>query len=98
MSLRRSLPLLVLLALVATATRMSAQGGGRQGGAAVYRDDIFRLWLAPDGQFTAAQPKETDAQIVIGTFAGVNAILVKTRDVGPARDPSRNIAGFAPVS
>src|SRR5436305_2021558 len=32
-----------------------------------YRDDIFRLWLGPDGQFTAAQPTPTDAQIVIGT-------------------------------
>ncbi len=47
-----------------------------------YRDDIFRLWLGPDGQFTAAQPNETDAQIVPGPFAGVNAIAVKTRDAG----------------
>ena len=119
MSLRRALPLFVLLALVATATFLSAQGGGRQGGAATprprsitlgdltafdvkdnvitvsagpdqiriiyYRDDIFRLWLGPDGTFTEAQPKETDAQIVIGKFAGVPApgpIAVKTRDTG----------------
>jgi hypothetical protein len=47
-----------------------------------YRDDIFRLWLGPDGQFTAAQPTPTDAQIVIGTFADVHPMPVKTRDAG----------------
>ena len=116
MSVRRALPLVVLFAVVATATFLSAQGGGRQGGAAAprprsitlgdltafdvkdnvitvsagpdqiriiyYRDDIFRLWLGPDGTFTDAQPKETDAQIVIGKFAGINPIAVKTRDTG----------------
>lgn len=47
-----------------------------------YRDDIFRLWLGPDGQFTEAQPNAADAQIVIGKFAGVNPVPVKTRDAG----------------
>jgi hypothetical protein len=44
-----------------------------------YRDDIFRLWLGPDGQFTDAQPNVGDAQIVI--FKGP-AIAVKSRDAG----------------
>src|SRR5580658_7318990 len=30
-----------------------------------YRNDIVRLWLGPDGQFTDAQPNAADAQIVV---------------------------------
>ena len=47
-----------------------------------YADDIFRLWLGPDGNFTGAQPKPEDAQIVIGKFAGTTGMTVKTRDAG----------------
>ena len=32
-----------------------------------YRDDLFRLWLGPDGQFTDAQPNTDDAQMVVWT-------------------------------
>jgi hypothetical protein len=44
-----------------------------------YRDDIFRIWLGPDGQFTEAQPSPDDAQIVV--FKGP-AIAVPWRDAG----------------
>ncbi len=30
-----------------------------------YRDDIFRIWLGPDGAFTEAQPDRKDAQMVV---------------------------------
>ena len=30
-----------------------------------YRNDIVRIWLGPDGQFTEAQPNAADAQIVV---------------------------------
>jgi len=30
-----------------------------------YRDDIFRIWVGPDGTFTDAQPAPEDAQIVV---------------------------------
>ena len=30
-----------------------------------YRDDIFRIWVGPDGTFTEAQPDPADAQIVV---------------------------------
>ena len=42
-----------------------------------YRDDIFRIWLGPDGAFTEAQPDPADAQIVV--FKGP-AIAVPWRD------------------
>ena len=44
-----------------------------------YRDDIFRIWLGPDGTFTEAQPNPDDAQIVV--FKGP-AVPVAWRDVG----------------
>ena len=44
-----------------------------------YRDDIFRIWLGPDGTFTEAQPDPADAQIVV--FKGP-AITVAWRDAG----------------
>jgi alpha-glucosidase len=44
-----------------------------------YRDDIFRLWLGPDGQFTEAQPAADDAQMVVMTSA---PIAVTSRDAG----------------
>lgn len=44
-----------------------------------YRDDIFRLWLGPDGVFTAAQPNPDDAQMVV--FDGP-PVRVDTRDAG----------------
>jgi alpha-glucosidase (family GH31 glycosyl hydrolase) len=36
-----------------------------------YRDDIFRIWLGPDGQFTEAQPDPNDAQMVVFSGAPV---------------------------
>lgn len=44
-----------------------------------YRDDIFRIWLGPDGQFTEAQPDPNDAQMVV--FGGA-PIAVAWRDAG----------------
>jgi hypothetical protein len=44
-----------------------------------YRDDIFRIWIGPDGNFTEAQPSAEDAQIVV--FKGP-AIPVSWRDAG----------------
>src|ERR1017187_10438608 len=44
-----------------------------------YRDDIFRIWLGPDGQFTDAQPAPDDAQIVV--FKGP-AIAMPWKDAG----------------
>jgi len=44
-----------------------------------YRDDLFRIWLGPDGTFTEAQPTPEDAQIVI--YKGA-AIPVAWRDSG----------------
>ncbi|MEZ5316150.1 MAG: glycoside hydrolase family 31 protein [Vicinamibacterales bacterium] len=44
-----------------------------------YRDDIFRLWLGPDGTFTEAQPDPADAQMVV--FDGA-PVAVDTRDAG----------------
>jgi alpha-glucosidase len=44
-----------------------------------YRDDIFRIWLGPDGEFTEAQPKPEDAQMVV---YGGPPIAVKWRDAG----------------
>jgi alpha-glucosidase (family GH31 glycosyl hydrolase) len=44
-----------------------------------YRDDIFRIWVGPDGSFTEAQPAAEDAQIVI--FKGA-PISVSWRDAG----------------
>jgi hypothetical protein len=44
-----------------------------------YKDDIVRLWLGPDGQFTEAQPTATDAQIVV--YAGA-PIAFTSRDAG----------------
>jgi alpha-glucosidase len=44
-----------------------------------YRDDVFRLWLGPDGQFTDAQPNAADAQMVVWSGA---PIAVAARDAG----------------
>jgi hypothetical protein len=44
-----------------------------------YRDDLFRLWLGPDGQFTDAQPNPDDAQMVVLSGAPV---AVASRDAG----------------
>ena len=44
-----------------------------------YRDDIFRIWLGPDGAFTEAQPNAADAQMVV--FKGA-AIAVAWKDAG----------------
>jgi len=44
-----------------------------------YRNDIVRLWLGPDGQFTDAQPNPADAQIVI--YRGA-PIAFASRDAG----------------
>jgi hypothetical protein len=44
-----------------------------------YRDDIFRIWVAPDGTFTEAQPAPEDAQIVV--YKGA-PIAVRWRDAG----------------
>ena len=44
-----------------------------------YRDDIFRIWVGPDGAFTEAQPAPEDAQIVV--YKGP-AITVAWRDAG----------------
>ncbi|HUT08712.1 MAG TPA: TIM-barrel domain-containing protein [Candidatus Latescibacteria bacterium] len=44
-----------------------------------YRDDIFRIWLGPDGEFTEAQPAPEDAQIVVYREA---PIMVSWRDAG----------------
>jgi hypothetical protein len=44
-----------------------------------YRDDIFRIWLGPDGTFTEAQPSAADAQMVV--FTGP-AIAVAWKDAG----------------
>ena len=30
-----------------------------------YRDNLFRIWLGPDGEFTEAQPLPDDAQMVV---------------------------------
>jgi alpha-glucosidase len=46
---------------------------------AFYRDDVFRIWLGPDGVFTEAQPAPGDAQIVV--FKGA-PIAVAWRDAG----------------
>ncbi len=43
------------------------------------RDDIFRIWVGPDGKFTEAQPTPGDAQIVAYTGA---PIPVTSRDAG----------------
>jgi alpha-glucosidase len=44
-----------------------------------YRDDIFRIWLGPDGNFTEAQPAAEDAQIVV--YKG-SVLAVPWRDAG----------------
>jgi hypothetical protein len=44
-----------------------------------YKDDIVRLWLGPDGQFTDAQPTATDAQIIVYNEA---PIPFTSRDAG----------------
>ncbi len=44
-----------------------------------YRDDIFRIWVGPEGTFTEAQPLPEDAQIVI--YRGA-AAPVQWRDAG----------------
>ena len=44
-----------------------------------YRDDIFRIWLGPDGNFTEAQPAEGDAQMVVYKGAPV---AMPWRDAG----------------
>jgi alpha-glucosidase len=44
-----------------------------------YRDDIFRIWAGPDGNFTEAQPVPEDAQIVI--YKGP-ALPMAWRDAG----------------
>jgi|WetSurMetagenome_2_1015567.scaffolds.fasta_scaffold24003_2 alpha-glucosidase len=44
-----------------------------------YRDDIFRIWLGPDGVFTDAQPNAADAQMVV--YSGP-AIPVAWKDAG----------------
>ncbi|OFW24705.1 MAG: hypothetical protein A3G21_17340 [Acidobacteria bacterium RIFCSPLOWO2_12_FULL_66_21] len=44
-----------------------------------YRDDIFRIWLGPDGAFTDAQPTPGDAQMVV--FSGA-PIAAAWRDAG----------------
>jgi alpha-glucosidase (family GH31 glycosyl hydrolase) len=44
-----------------------------------YRDDIFRIWLGPDGQFTEAQPAADDAQMVV--YKGA-AIAMPWREAG----------------
>jgi len=44
-----------------------------------YKDDIFRIWLGPDGTFAEAQPNATDAQMVV--YKGP-AIAVPWKDAG----------------
>lgn len=44
-----------------------------------YRDDIFRIWLGPDGTFTEAQPSPEDAQMVVYTG---KPMAVTWRDAG----------------
>jgi len=44
-----------------------------------YRDDIFRIWVGPDGEFIDAQPTPEDAQIAI--YKGA-PIQVSWRDAG----------------
>jgi hypothetical protein len=44
-----------------------------------YRDDIFRIWVGPDGTFTDAQPSPDDAQMVV--YKGA-PIAVAWRDAG----------------
>jgi alpha-glucosidase (family GH31 glycosyl hydrolase) len=44
-----------------------------------YRDDIFRIWLGPDGTFTDAQPAAGDAQMVV--YQGA-PMAVAWRDAG----------------
>ncbi len=44
-----------------------------------YRDDIFRIWVGPDGEFTEAQPDPKDAQMVAFTGAPIAA---SWRDAG----------------
>jgi alpha-glucosidase len=44
-----------------------------------YRDDVFRVWVGPDGAFTEAQPAPEDAQIVV--YKGA-PIAVASRDAG----------------
>lgn len=47
-----------------------------------YHDDLFRLWLGPDGTFTDAQPNAGDAQIVLPAFLKGGAVPFRTRDAG----------------
>jgi alpha-glucosidase len=44
-----------------------------------YRDDLFRLWLGPDGNFTEAQPNPDDAQMVVDRGT---PMAVASRDAG----------------
>jgi alpha-glucosidase (family GH31 glycosyl hydrolase) len=44
-----------------------------------YRDDIFRIWVGPDGEFTDAQPDAKDAQMVVFSGAPMAALW---RDAG----------------
>jgi alpha-glucosidase (family GH31 glycosyl hydrolase) len=44
-----------------------------------YRDNVFRIWLGPDGEFTEAQPAADDAQMVIYKSAPV---AMPWRDAG----------------
>ena len=44
-----------------------------------YRDEIFRLWLGPDGEFAEAQPETTDAQMVV---CSGDPIAFASRDAG----------------
>jgi alpha-glucosidase len=53
--------------------------GADQARVIFYRDDIFRIWVGPDGNFTEAQPVPEDAQIVV--YKGP-ALAVPWRDAG----------------
>ncbi len=44
-----------------------------------YRDDLFRIWVGPNGEFTEAQPAPGDAQIVV--YQGT-PIAIPWRDAG----------------
>lgn len=46
----------------------------------VYRPDLFRIWLGPDGHFSEAQPNAADAQMVVFTGAPLKASWRETAD------------------
>jgi hypothetical protein len=75
----RSITLGDVTAFDANNNVITVSAGADQVRIVFYRDDIFRLWLGPDGHFTEAQPNPDDAQIVIWK---PDAIAVTSRDVG----------------